>query len=553
MFVRIKSTPNSPRKSVQIVDSIRYGNKVRQKIIRHVGVGQDEDELSRLQELGAFIKAKLENENQLSFFPPEEVFKQVIESKLRHCNKPLKVDIKKLREDQRVIVGIHEVYGTMYKELGLDRILPVSRYHSSHWVLFHTVMARIANPQSKRESSRFLEEDFGVRISLEKIYRMMDRLDSKRLDKIKRLAGQAAQKVFKEPLKVLFFDCTTLYFESVIEDDLRQRGYSKDAKFKESQVCLAVVVTKEGFPVSYEVFPGAIFEGHTLNPVIKEMKSKYNLEQAIYVADRGMLSEDNLKALEDENLHYIVGAKLKKLPKVKQEFVLDKSKYKIVNKQKGFKIQSLADKDNKRKVIVGYSHKRAEKDRHDRQQTIDSLVKKLSKAQDVKTLLNNYGYKKYLKVTGKKQKLSVNESRVKEDQKWDGLFGVITNLKDMDDLDIIGQYKGLWQVEETFRIAKTDLKIRPIFHWTSDRIKAHIAIAFMCLVCIRHLAYRIKIQYQACSPEVIRNALIHAQHSLLVDQTNNNKYSIPSNISKEALKIYQIMGLKHSTTPYLIE
>ena len=107
------------------------------------------------------------------------------------------------------------------------------------------------------------------------------------------------------------------------------------------------------------------------------MKSKYNLEQAIYVADRGMLSEDNLKALEDENLHYIVGAKLKKLPKVKQELVLDKSKYTIVSKQEGFKMQSLAH--NKRKVIVCYSHKRAEKDRHDRRQTIDSLVKKTLK------------------------------------------------------------------------------------------------------------------------------------------------------------------------------
>jgi len=551
MFVRTKSTPNSPRKSVQIVDSIRHGDKVRQKIIRHVGVAQDEDELYRLGELGEFIKAKLESENQLSLFPPEEIAKQVIASQSRHCDKPLRVNLKKLREEQRVIVGIHEVYGALYKELGLDRILPVSRYRSSHWVLFHTVMARIANPQSKRESCRFLEEDFGIRISLEKIYRMMDRLDSKRIDQIKRLAGQAAQKVFKEPFKVLFFDCTTLYFESIIEDELRQKGYSKDAKFKESQVCLAVVVTQEGFPVSYEVFPGAVFEGHTLNPVIKEMKSKYNLERAIYVADRGMLSEDNLKVLEDEGLYYIVGAKLKKLPKAKQEILRDKSKFTIVNKQEGFKMQSL--EHNKRRVVCCYSHKRAEKDFRDRQQAIDNLVKKLSKSQDVKSLLNNYGYKKYLRVTGKRQELSVNEDQVKEDQKWDGLFGVITNLKDMDDLEIISQYKGLWQVEETFRIAKHDLKIRPIFHWTSDRIKAHIAISFMCLVCIRHLSYRVRIQYKACSPEVIRNALIHVQHSLLLDQSNNKRYSIPSSISKEGVKIYQIMGLKHSTIPYAIE
>ena len=118
---------------------------------------------------------------------------------------------------------------------------------------------------------------------------------------------------------MLLFDCTTLYFESVQEDALRQTGYSKDGKFKESQVVLALAVTGDGLPLSYEVFPGSCYEGHTLIPVLREMQQRQKLNQVICVADRGMMSRANMTALEEAGLHYIVGGRLRQLPHAVQK------------------------------------------------------------------------------------------------------------------------------------------------------------------------------------------------------------------------------------------
>ena len=115
--------------------------------------------------------------------------------------------------------------------------------------------------------------------------------------------------------------------------------------------------------------------------------------------------------------------------------------------------------------------------------------------------------------------------------------------------EALQQYRGLWQVEESFRITKHDLKVRPIYHWTPDRIKAHLAISFIAFTCIRHLEYRVGLQYKKLSPESIREALIRVQSSILVDN-KKGKYVIPSQVSQDARKIYQVMGLSYSQTPY---
>ena len=150
MFVRVKTTPNSPRKSVQLVESIRTGDKVRQKIVRHIGIAMDEDELVRLKDLAAVVKAKLEADTQPGLFPPEDVAEQVIAAQRQQDEAPLKVDLKQLKETQRLVSGIHAVYGAVYESLGLDRLLPAWRYRASHKALCHSVMARLANPDSKR-------------------------------------------------------------------------------------------------------------------------------------------------------------------------------------------------------------------------------------------------------------------------------------------------------------------------------------------------------------------------------------------------------------------
>ena len=158
MFIRVKSTPNSPRKSVQIVKSRRTDGKVRQR-----------------------IKAEMLHEHRPALFPPEQVAKMAIES-IRKAKQVLPIDdLSSLYEEQRVISGLHEVYGHVYRDIGLDHILPAKRQKVSNRILHHTVLPRMAHPASKRSRVRLLKQDFGVSMALEKAYRMMDFLDANKV------------------------------------------------------------------------------------------------------------------------------------------------------------------------------------------------------------------------------------------------------------------------------------------------------------------------------------------------------------------------------------
>jgi len=556
MYIRTKITPNSPRKSVQIVESVRDGNKVKQKIVRYVGIALDDNELEKLIELAEHIKAKLETEQQPSLFAPEELAAMAIETRKKKeidDDKPLNVNLKKLREEQRIIAGIHEVYGKVYEELRFNEIFGnPKRNEKIEQLLYHMVMARIANPQSKRESVRMLENDFGVQIDLQKVYRMMDRLDEKTIDKIQKLSQESAQGILREKINVLFYDCTTLYFESFTEDELKRNGYSKDMKFNQPQVILALLATEEGLPIGYEVFPGSSFEGHTLVPILQGLQKRYEIENVVFVADSGLFNETNLSYLEENDIKYVVGARLKNVTKKLQKDILDKSNYQPLNQED---IVSFAEFTcgNNRRLIVSHSLKGAEKDKHDRETAIEKLMKKLStNKSNAKSLLSNYGYKKYLEIEGE-TKLTINKEKIETDSRWDGLHGIVSNYKEADAEEILKQYKGLWQIEECFRISKHDLKIRPIYHWTPQRVKAHIAISFMALTCVRNLTYRVALQYKKLSPEVIRRELVHVQLSFLKHQETKERYCIPSNTSQYAKKIYQVMGLKLSSVPFKIE
>jgi transposase len=553
MYVRIKTTPNSPRKSVQIVESVRDGDKVKQKIIRHVGIAMDDDELARLRDLAEHIKTKLEIEYQPSLFSAEEKAKSAIAARHeKEDSKPIHVNLRELREEQRTVVGIHEVYGKLYEELGFNEtFLPAKRNQALNELLFQIVMARIANPTSKREAVTMLERDFGIEIALEKVYRMMDHLDGKVIERIQSKTYLAAKQILNEKIDILFYDCTTLYFESFTEDELKQNGYSKDFKFNQPQVLLALFVTQEGLPIGYEVFPGACFEGHTLIPILMKLRERYDLAHVIFVADRGLLSEENLSFLEQEKFDYIVGSRLKNLSNKLQKKILDSSNYLMINDGIDSQKEFIAtfEQENGRNLIVSYSEKRARKDQHDREKSIIKLNQKLAKSKNPKSLLSNYGYKKFLKIEGDTN-IRIDEEKLQEAACWDGLHGVITNSKSMSAEEILNHYRGLWKIEECFRVTKHDLKIRPIFHWVPPRVTAHIAIAFMAFVCVRHLEYRVALQYKKLSPEVIRKELVHVQLSFLKHQQTKKSYCVPSKVSPDAVKIYRVMGMKLSTTPF---
>jgi len=541
MFIRIKISPHNPKKkSVQIVESVRDGKKVKQRIIRHVGVALNDLELKKLKDLAEYIKVNIEHEHTPSLFSPEEVVEQAIASRNKsEQEKELKVDLKKLKEEQRVTVGFHEIYGKIYRQLGFDELLE----SNAKTVLENIIMARIANPCSKRASVRLLEEDFGIHIDLNKVYRMMDKLDDSTISKMQKNTYQSVLSLFNDKIDVIFFDATTLYFESFTEDDLKQYGFSKDHKFNQSQVVLSLLVTKDGLPIGYDVFPGSTYEGSTLITALDKLKQQYAIDKVIFVADAGMLQEKNLFLLEEAGYEYIVCARLKNLSKQWKEEILSHN-----FNEKEIKLFQYSEK---RKIVTYYSKTRAKKEKRDREKNVEKILKKLQKSKNPLTLVSNYGYKKYIQIKGKTE-IVLNEKKLQEESRWDGICGIFTNCKNLSNEEVIGQYKGLWQVEESFRITKHDLKVRPIYHWTPERIKAHIAISFMAFSCVRLLEYRIKIQATKLSPMEIRHALSKIQLSILKDN-NGERYVLPSTYTTIGKKIYQLIGLKPVATPYKLE
>jgi hypothetical protein len=320
MFVRVKSTPKSPRKSVQIVESYRVDGKVRQRIVKYIGVAQDDSELEELKSLANSIKIKLELDGQLPLYTPKEIEdrekkaqkKRKKENNSRNERVKLlnqldkeenrakfNVNLLDIEEEGRIITGIHEIYGKLYNELGFDRVIGNrARNARSIEILKEIVLARIANPDSKRGSVFNLEKNFGVKLNLKAVYRMMDKIGEHEIKRLNKLVYEETKSLFKEKIDLIFFDATTLYFESFSEDEFKKNGYSKDGKFNQPQVVLALMVTKEGLPIGYKAFEGDTFDGHTLIPVLKEVKEQYDLDKVVFVADAGMFSRDNLKEFE---------------------------------------------------------------------------------------------------------------------------------------------------------------------------------------------------------------------------------------------------------------
>lgn len=564
MFVRKKKTPLSEKTAIQLVKSVRVKNKVRQKIIRHFGYAHNEEEIKALTNLALQYKLKEEAKNQPTLFDKGTLMDRVVNaSKKEDTDKSLPVNLKDIIEEKRIKVGIHQVYGNLFEQIGFQKVIEKPyRRKSSVRVMRDIVMSRIDQPESKLATTETLNESYGIKVNVNSVYRMMDLLDKAAIERIKQISYQNSVDLLGGEIDVIFYDCTTLYFESFIEDELKQNGYSKDNKFNQGQVILALMVTTQGLPIGYELFPGSTFEGHTLSHALDRLHDKYKVGKVIFTSDSALVSKENIKLLQERNQPYIVGARIKNMNKKITSMILDPSQYHPLYEQPSEKEQENITYQElwldatkglpPQRLIVSYSPKRAAKDSHDRQKAIDQLTKRLKKSSNPKSLLSNYGYKKYISIEGKAT-IKIKEDKIKEAEKWDGLHGILTNISDMKASQILSHYKGLWQVEETFRISKHNLQMRPIFHWTSKRIKAHIALCFMALVCVRTLEYRVRLQYKKLSPERIRKALSRLEVSVLKDTKTGKRYILPSQASQHAKKIYQILGLRWRETPYIIK
>ncbi len=555
MFIRVTGTPNSPRRAVKVVESIREGFRVKQVIVQHIGIASDESEIDKLKQLGLEFIAheQLRREKatgQRSLFAeetPEDRLEAIQHQTIKkRGRKPLTkledltdndtVIIKNLVEEQRIIDGLHEIGGHVFSQLGYDAILQGKKNSE---LLRDIVLMRIANPGSKFKAQRLLANRFARTHDMDAIYRMMDTLFPK-IGEIKTKTFQRAQQLVPSTIDILFFDCTTLYFESTETDELRRFGYSKDHRFNTTQVVLAMATNSDGLPLGYELFEGNKAEVGTLLACLDSWKKSFNIGSVCFVADRAMMSESNLAALDGSGYHYVVAAKLRALSDTLKADILSEQNYNAT--LLGDEFAWTGEFSYKqRRLIVSYKKSRAKRDCVQREQILNKINKTLGSEGNTQKLITNQGVKKYTK-TGGHSKTVLDEVKIAEDMAWDGLHGVITNIKGASHATIINRYARLWRIEESFRLNKCTLSMRPIFHFKTERIHTHIAICYMAFAVLRHMEYIVNLT-QKISPQFIIEELMDVQSSILKDTTTGKQYRIPGRFSQTASKIYKAFNI----------
>lgn len=459
MFLRKLKSKNG-KTYVQVVDK----SSGKYKVVKSFGGTDSETRLEQLLKRARAWVQQASGVQELDFANTDQIIEQFIGS----------IDSMKR-------VGFDYLLGRIFNEIGFSRIK--DKYFK------YLVIGRIVYPKSKLKTTQYLLRYHQLDWDEDQVYRYLDRLYSSQKDIVQQISYEHTLKVLNSDVSVVFYDVTTIYFEIDQEDELRKTGFSKEGKHQNPQIVLGLLVSKDGYPLAYEIFEGNKFEGHTMLPVVDAFKQKYRLGQLIIVADSGLLSNSNIEELQEKGYEFILGAR------IKAEEKAIKNKIFAFNLNNG---ESTVIKKGDLKLIITYSEDRARKDRYNREKGLRRLEKQLRTGRMTKANINNRGYNKFLKLEGDIQ-ISIDNKKLEEDKKWDGLKGYITNAK-MHKNQIIENYQHLWQIEKAFRIAKSDLKIRPVYHRLQRRIEAHICISFVAYKVFKELERQLKLKKAEISP-----------------------------------------------------
>ena len=451
MFVRKKKNA-SGKVSIQVIDK----SSGKYSVIKTIGCSDNAVEISALfQQAKKWINDKT-GVVELDFANEEKLFQQMFDS-----------------IDSLELAGLELLLGRIFDEIGFNKI--------EDKIFRQLVIYRIAFPQSKLKTTEYLYRYQHIDWHEDMLYRYLDKLHTKQKAIVQQISYEHTLRILGNDIRVVFYDVTTLYFEIDEGDDLHKTGFSKEGKHQNPQIVLGLLVSKGGYPLAYDIFEGSQFEGHTLLPVINSFKEKYKLDKLIVVADSGLMSGKNIEQLIENHYEFIIGARIKNENREIQKQILS---LQLKNGQ-----SSVINKGDLR-LIITYSDSRAKKDAYNREKGIKKLEKKIKKGKLTKASINNRGYNKFLEMEGDVS-LSLNAEKIQTDQLWDGLKGYITNTNLANDA-IIENYRHLWQIEKAFRITKTDLRVRPVYHRLPHRIEAHICISFVAYKVYKELERKLK-------------------------------------------------------------
>lgn len=468
MFVRKKGN-KSGSISVQIIEKTGGGYRV----VQTLGSSHDAHEVERLF---------LEGQRIVHAPPPAQPWLLPIKSK---GDLAIESFIGSLSNAQVRTVGPELIFGALFDRIGFN-VVPEELFRQ-------VTVARLAYPASKLKTIDYLYRYRGLSLSVDAVYRFMDKLSSKYKEQVEGVAYRYTKERLGGTIAVVFYDMTTLYFEAEDEDDLRKLGFSKDGKFEHPQIMLGLLVGEDGLPIGYDIFGGNTFEGHTLLPVLKKIRAKYGLDKPTVVADAALLSHQNLEGLKQEGYPFILGGRLRNESETMRAAVLQKG----AGMTDGDAVE-LKKPDGSR-LVVTYSAKRAKKDAWNREKGLKKLRARVRLGRLTKESLNNRGYNKFLRIEGAAT-VVLDEDKIKADQAWDGLKAYITNTS-LSPMTVAETYVHLWQIEAAFRISKTDLRVRPIYHRLRRRIEAHVCMAFAAYTIYKEMERLLKAARVSMSPK----------------------------------------------------
>jgi transposase len=461
MFIR-KKRNSSGTTSVQIIDK----SSGKYKVWQTIGAGSTKQDIDALVHEAQLAINRHKKFIEIDFDNFRDKYKHFFNSITAHR-----------------LVGIDYVLGKLFDEIGFNKI--------KDELFRDLVLYRLVYPRSKLKTTQFLYRYQQKRYTEDDIYRYMDKLHGTQKEQVQQISYEHTYKTLGNQVSMVFYDVTTVYFEIDNEDDLRRTGFSKEGKHQHPQIVLGLLVSQYGYPLAYDIFEGNKFEGHTMLPVINAFKHKYNnLSRLVIIADSGLLSNANITELIENKHEFILGAR------IKNENHTIKTKILSLGLKNG---QSAVLKKDDLKLVITYSDERAAKDRYNREKGLRRLEKLIAKGKLTKSSINNKGYNKYLKLEGE-LKISIDKNKYEQDALWDGLKGYLTNAT-LSKEEVIENYLHLWQIEKAFRITKTDLKLRPVYHRLQKRIEAHICLNFVAYKIYKELERQLKLKKSTLSPE----------------------------------------------------
>jgi transposase len=507
MYTRLRKN-KSGTTTVYLIDSVRVEGKKHScsKVIKCFGSSMEKANIDKWIEEAEELKTQLSSK--------KITYRNFTTIKQDHDINSCKVEELGMR------YLYNNIFNSIFSKLELKGI--------NKTMLADLVIMRLAMPVSKLRTAN-ISSAFGIEdMTINKIYKLMDKMGDMQIETIKRHVFKNTQSMLGNSLKVMFYDLTTIYFEANSQTDLKEFGFSKDGKSQHVQISLVLIVTEHGMPIGYEIFKGNTFEGSTLIPTLDKLKERYRISDVTIVADSAMLSEKNMAALITHKYKFIVSAKIRNMSKELTSKILNQDEYRELN---GLQYKSIDLAKDKRLLSV-FSEERKRKDEYDRSKALEKLKKLEGKSS--KSGLKGSLKKSYIKVS-KDSIIELDEGKIEQSKKIDGYFGFISNT-DLDAESIISQYRGLWQVEQSFRITKHNLKIRPVYHYADRRIKAHFAICYLSLALVRALEYKLKQVGNYIPIEELHTYLEQIKEVKLT--VNNQESIITTDIPIEIRKIF---------------